>query len=293
MGPDLAGGADSVALIRRRLALRCAGFLLVAIPLVRVAYGSLPVPMGGSLALPRGILVAAVLLALTHVLMRREGRSTSELGLALSWRAAAHLVCGLGAGLLLLGAGALVLRVTLPFTWKLNPAILPGAILGALVFDLITNGCEELAWRGYAFEGLLRVFGHWPAQAITALVAAYFHVLSGWSWSTALSITTVGSVLFALVFLRWRSVPAATGVHVAWNWGRDLVLTPGSAASIFTPVGMQEWTRTQWNVAQAILIAVSLVACAWLFLSPAARRGRIGPPLLITGDGGATPSRLV
>jgi membrane protease YdiL (CAAX protease family) len=280
-------------LIRRRLALRCAGFLLVAIPLVRVAYGSLPVPMGGSLALPRGILVAAVLLALTHVLMRREGRSTSELGLALSWRAAAHLVCGLGAGLLLLGAGALVLRVTLPFTWKLNPAILPGAILGALVFDLITNGCEELAWRGYAFEGLLRVFGHWPAQAITALVAAYFHVLSGWSWSTALSITTVGSVLFALVFLRWRSVPAATGVHVAWNWGRDLVLTPGSAASIFTPVGMQEWTRTQWNVAQAILIAVSLVACAWLFLSPAARRGRIGPPLLITGDGGATPSRLV
>jgi membrane protease YdiL (CAAX protease family) len=288
MVPDVAEGADSVTLIRQRLALRCAGFLLVAIPLVRVAYGSLPVPMGESLALPRGILVAAVLLALTHVLLRREGRSTSELGLSLSARAVAHLACGLGAGLLLLGAGALLLRVTLPFTWKLNPTILPGAILGALVFDLITNGCEELAWRGYAFDGLLRVFGHWPAQAIVALVAAYFHVLSGWSWSTALTITTVGSLLFALVFLRWRSVPAAIGVHVAWNWGRDLVLTPGSAASILTPVGMQEWTRMQWNVAQAILIAVSLVACAWLFLSPGRR---VGAPLLITETGGATPSR--
>lgn len=292
MGPDIAGGAHSVALIRRRLALRYAGFLLVAIPLVRVAYGSLPVPMGESLALPRGILVAVVLLALTHVLMQREGRSISELGLALSWRAAAHLVGGLGAGLLLLGAGAVLLRVTLPFTWKLNPAILPSAILGTLLFDLITNGCEELAWRGYAFDGLVRVFGHWPAQAIVALTAAYFHVLSGWSWLTALSITTVGSVLFALVFLRWSSVPAAVGVHVAWNWGRALVLTPGSSASIWTPEGMQEWTRTQWNVAQAILVGVSLVACAWLSLSLGARRRRVGAPLLITEDGGATPSRL-
>lgn len=286
MGADIAGGVHSVALVRRKLALRCAGYLLVAIPLVRVAYGSLPVPMGQNLALPRGILVAVVLLGLTRVLMQREGRSISELGLALSWRAAAHLVGGLGAGLLLLGAGALLLRVALPFTWKLNQAILPGSILGALLFDLVTNSCEELAWRGYAFEGLLRVFGHWPAQAIVALVAAYFHVLSGWSWSTALTITTVGSVLFALVFLRWRSVPAAAGVHVAWNWGRELILTPGSSASIWTPVGMQEWTPTQWNVAEAILIAVSIVACVWLFLSSGARRMRAGYALLITGGGG-------
>jgi membrane protease YdiL (CAAX protease family) len=257
------------------IALRCAGYLVVAFPLVRVAYGSLPVPLGSSFALLRVILVAVVLLALTYVLMRREGRSTSELGLAPTWRAATYLVCGLGAGLLLLGSGALLLRLALPLTWQLNRSILPGAILGALVFDLFTNGCEELAWRGYAFVGLIRVFGHWPAQVIVALVAVYFHVLSGWSWSVALTSTTVGSLLFALVFLRWRSVPAAIGVHVAWNWGRDLLLTPGSSASIWTPLGMQKWTRGQWDVAQAILIAVPLVACAWLLMSPEARRIRL------------------
>jgi hypothetical protein len=83
----------------------------------------------------------------------------------------------------------------------------------------------------------------------------------------ALTSTTVGSVLFALVFLRWSSIPAAVGVHAGWNWTRDLILTPASAASILRPVGTQEWTSVQWNIAQAIFIGVSLLACVWLLRS--------------------------
>jgi hypothetical protein len=60
----------------------------------------------------------------------------------------------------------------------------------------------------------------------------------------ALTSTTVGSVLFAHVFLRWSSIPAAVG-----------------------PVGTQEWTSVQWNIAQAIFIGVSLLACVWLLRS--------------------------
>lgn len=267
MHPDLAAGVLPVPLTRPRLALWSAAFLLLAFPLVLIAYQGLPIPVGPDSGIPRAFLVALVLLLLTRVLMRREGRSLSALGLSFSARAAKHVVLGLGAGALLFAVAALIMRILLPFEWELNPTILPHAITGALLFHLVTNACEELAWRGYAFEALLRTLGHWPAQMIVALVAAYFHVLSGWSWQVALISTTAGSLLFALVFLRWRSVPAAIGVHAAWNWTRDLILTPAAPTAVWMPKGMEHWTPVQWNVAQAILVGATLLACAVLLWS--------------------------
>ena len=205
--------------------------------------------------------------------MHREGRSLSEFGLSFSGRVAKHVVLGFGAGALLFATAALLMRILLPFEWDLNPRILPHVIVGALIFHLATNACEELAWRGYAFNGLLRALGHWPAQVIIALVAAYFHVLSGWSWQVALISTTAGSLLFALVFLRWSSIPAAIGVHAAWNWTRDIILTPADLTAIWIPQGTEHWTTSQWNVAQAILVGVTLLACAVLLWS-LQRRGR-------------------
>ena len=253
--------------VRLRFALWSAAFLLLAFPLILIAYQGLPIPVGPNSGIPRAVLVALVLLLLTRVLLHREGRSPSELGLSVSARAAKHVVLGLGAGALLFAAAALLMRIVLPFEWELNPTILPHAITGALLFHLVTNACEELAWRGYAFDGLLRTLGHWPAQLIVALVAAYFHVLSGWSWQVALISTTAGSLLFALVFVRWNSVPAAIGVHAAWNWTRDLILTPAAPTAVWMPKGMEHWTLAQWNVAQAILVGVTLLACSVLLWS--------------------------
>jgi membrane protease YdiL (CAAX protease family) len=211
-----------------------------------------------------GIPVAGGLLATSAALLRLEGRDLGTLGLRLAPRLALHVLCGLIAGLLLLAIGALALRGVLPFVWRLNPHVLPAAILNSLLFALITNTCEELAWRGYAFDGLVRHFGPWPAQAIVALTAAGFHVLSGWPWAVALTSTTAGSVLFGLTFLRFRSLPAAVGVHVGWNWGRGLLLSEDSPASVWEPLGMKAWSPSELSVAQAVLILVTIVACVGL-----------------------------
>lgn len=215
----------------------------------------------------RGLVVALVLLLLTRLLMRSEGRSPSELGLSFSTSAAMRLVLGLAGGGLLFGLATLLLGLWLPIEWQSKPTLLPGAILGALLFHLVTNACEELAWRGYAFDGFLRVLGHWPAQIIVAVTSAYFHVLSGWQWQVALISTTAGSLLFALVFIRWRSVPAAIGVHAAWNWTRDLVFSPGAATAILTVKGPEDWSRSHWGIAQATYVGVTLLACGGLLLS--------------------------
>ena len=250
-------------------------FLMIAIPLVVVAYQGLPVP----LAIPgMPVLAAAILLFFTGFLLRREGRSMGELGLSLSPASGIKLVCGLASGMLLFGMAALLLRATLPFHWERSHAILPLTMAATLGFHLVTNTCEELAFRGYAFVGLIRLIGHWPAQGVIAILTALFHVVCGWSWEVALISTTAGSLLFGLVFVRWRSVPAAIGVHAAWNWSRDLILgVPASDAAIWHPVGMERWTTTQWNVAQMILVGTTLIAGAAIQLTRVKQARRAQP----------------
>ncbi|WP_457353370.1 CPBP family intramembrane glutamic endopeptidase [Roseateles sp. P5_D6] len=252
---------------RRWLALRSMAFLLCAFPLVVVVYQGLPFPVGPHRPMLYGLATALLLAALARALMRREGRSLADLGLTVSARAFSHLGLGLVAGLLLFAAATLVMALWLPVEWRMKAALLPASIGGALLFHLLTNACEELAWRGYALDGLLRSLGHWPAQIIVALVAAVFHVLSGWSWQVALVSTTAGSLLFGLVFIRWRSVPAAIGVHAGWNWARDLVMSPDGAAAVLDVRGPQAWSLGQWEVAQAVYVGVTLLACVALLRS--------------------------
>lgn len=73
--------------------------------------------------------------------------------------------------------------------------------------------------------------------------------------------TTAGSLLFGAVFMRWKSIPAAVGIHAAWNFSRDLYLgeRPDGAA-IWYPVGLDQWSPAHWNTAQAIMVAVTLSA---------------------------------
>lgn len=258
--------------------------MLLAFPLVLMAYHGSPIPLGADAAAPRASVVALVLLLLTRALLRHESRRLSEFGLSASIRAATLFAGGLGAGALLFATAAVLLRFALPFEWELNPTIAPMAIFGALLFHLVTNACEELAFRGYAFDTLLRTIGHWPAQVIIALVAAAFHVLSGWNWQVALISTTAGSLLFALIFVRWRSIPAAIGVHAAWNWTRDLIFTSSGSASVWKPLGTESWSATDWQFAQVILVGVTLVACAGLLWSLRKQTGTSRPA--------ASPGRL-
>jgi membrane protease YdiL (CAAX protease family) len=249
---------------RSRRVVRAGSFLLLAFPLVVVAYQGFPVGSFQLSPIIRATVVAVILAYCTHALLRREGRSISDYQVSVSGRMATGLFAGFAAGVVLFGLGAVGLRATLPFKWVLSPTVSLAAIFVAAGYHLATGACEELAWRGFAFDSLIRAIGFWPSQLVVAIVAACFHVVCGWTWSVALISTTAGSVLFGLVFYRWRSLPAAVGVHLAWNWTRDLLFGPATAASVLTARGTETWTGTQWSIAQGILVAVTLVACLLL-----------------------------
>ena len=216
---------------------------------------------------PPGLL-AAVVIGVTWAFLWTEGRSLAVLGLDPSWRRLRELAAGWAGGALIILAMALLCRLLLPFPWARNPAFDATVAAGSLVWLLGGNAVEELVFRGYSFERLIAAIGHWPAQIVTALLFAAFHVVNGWPWPMALFGTTVGSLLFALVFIRWRSVPAAIGVHAAVNWVRDLLLLdPPTAKTVYAPLSPRPWSSTEQLTAVLIYEAVVLLACVMLWRS--------------------------
>jgi membrane protease YdiL (CAAX protease family) len=217
------------------------------------------------------------LIGVTLLFLRRDRRSAATIGLNLSWRRAGEFVCGLGGGALLIAAIAFVVALVLPFPWVRNPRFNPTAAMFSFVSLLYGNSVEELIFRGYGFERLIAGIGHWKAQLVTAIAFAVFHIANGWPWQVALVGTTIGSLLFGLVFVRWQGVPAAAGVHVAANWMRDLtLLDPPGPATLFGPVASRPWTPGEQLVTALVWNGMILLACAALWRSIRRRNAQPG-----------------
>jgi membrane protease YdiL (CAAX protease family) len=222
-----------------------------------------------------------LVIGLTLLFLRWDRRSAAAIGVDVSWRRLAEFVCGVGAGVLLVAAIALVIALVLPFRWARNPRFDPTLAMWSFASLLYGNSVEELIFRGYSFERLIAGIGHWQAQLVTALLFAVFHIANGWPWQVALVGTTVGSLLFGLVFVRWRSVPAAIGVHVAANWLRDLtLLDPPRSTTFLGPVAPRPWTTGEQFAATVVWDSLTLLACAVLWRSIHRRRLRGASPIL-------------
>lgn len=209
---------------------------------------------------PVGLL--AIALALTLLFLWWDKRSPAVLGLDPKPRRLAELGLGFLGGALLVGVIAAVMYFAIRYPWQRNPTFRPDQAAWSLLFLLTANGVEELVFRGYSFERMISAIGLWPAQILTALVFALFHVLHGWSWSTALVGTTLGSILFGLVFVRWRSVPAALGVHAAGNWTRDLLLAdPPTVRTFIAPFSVRRWMPLEEFTARVVWNGVVFLAC--------------------------------
>lgn len=209
---------------------------------------------------PIGLLALA--LALTLLFLWWDKRSPAVLGLDPRPRRLAELGLGFLGGVLLVCVIAVAMYYALPYPWMRNAGFRPDQAAWSLLFLLSANGVEELVFRGYGFERMISAIGHWPAQIVTALVFALFHVLHGWSWNAALVGTTLGSVLFGLVFVRWRSVPAALGVHAAGNWTRDLLLAdPATVRTFIAPFSVRRWMPLEVFTARVVWNGIVFLAC--------------------------------
>ncbi|MGH9840702.1 MAG: lysostaphin resistance A-like protein [Blastocatellia bacterium] len=107
---------------------------------------------------------------------------------------------------------------------KINPVLWdePGAVLAqviaALLLLIVAAAFEELAYRGYAFQTLLRGA---PAIVPIALLSLLFG-LAHWNNPSRTSFSTANTILagiwLSVAYLRTRSLWFPIALHTGWNW---------------------------------------------------------------------------
>jgi hypothetical protein len=174
-------------------------------------------------------LLGAVILAVTHLFLRRvdrepwsrllppEGRwrrfgAGALLGLAL---------CGLAGGVLFAGGW---LQVTgRGWASPSDGAALAGSGLATLAVILLQSAGEEVFARGYLLRALLQWRGAVVALAVTSVTFGLMHGLNPGATRVALLNTSLVGLFLGLVRLR-GGLWAAIGCHAAWNFILGFVL---------------------------------------------------------------------
>lgn len=104
-----------------------------------------------------------------------------------------------------------------------------GAVLSeGIALFLSVAITEELLFRGFIFQKLIKATGHWPAQLIIAALFLLTHSaglssagdLKGWGAANIF----LASILFGLAFIRTNSLALPLGIHFMANLMQGTVL---------------------------------------------------------------------
>lgn len=167
-------------------------------------------------------------LAAGVVLLRTvDGRGAGALGLALSTRVPRELAAGMAAG----GVPLLVVAALLAAAGLLRYAPQAGTLTGwagstlaALVGFTVAAAAEEVVYRGYAFQALVRGFGAWPTLVVTSALFALAHGGNPAVTGAALLNIFLAGLVLGLAYLRTLSLWLPTALHVGWNWSMASLL---------------------------------------------------------------------
>lgn len=163
----------------------------------------------------------------------------------LRWLKELIIGSGLGAALMLLPA--LLLLAIGAVHWQPNVFTLTTVVSGFVVFGQVAIA-EELLFRGFMFQRLIKAFGIWPAQLIIGGLFLLTHLDNPGMVGTvklfaAINIFTA-SVLFGITYLKTNSLAMPLGVHFMANFTQGTILgfgvSGGKEPSLLTPISINQ-----------------------------------------------------
>ena len=166
------------------------------------------------------VLLCAAVILFTKFILYLEARKLDTIG----WRPqyATHwiqLLTGTIAGMVMLIGTALFIKWQTGFQWETTH--LPWSTIVVLLVTVLASAySQELIFRGYPFQLLLKKYGVWPAQIIMAVFFGLMHIgYMPFSEILATMFTTgIGALLFGLAYIKTKNLALPTGIHFGWNF---------------------------------------------------------------------------
>lgn len=173
------------------------------------------------------VLISIVPAVITSLFAMRvmEHRRMQTLGVGLHAGWARHAAAGIavsGGLLSLLMLGTLTLGTT-HLEWTAAQGT-PGRMVLTIGMLMIAAAFEELIFRGYPLQILMKGIGTWPAMIFMSCIFGLLHAQNPNSSPLGVFNTIVAGMMLSLAYLKTRSLWFPYGLHLAWNVGLGMVV---------------------------------------------------------------------
>jgi hypothetical protein len=226
---------------------------------------------GSLMLLPAAVGATALMLAIADRL------PSSGVGLPMNGLGVRHLVFGVAVGG---GLGVSIIGLQWMAGWvEIEYGTVAGSLsevfwapsLGVGFFVLASAAtAEELLFRGYGLQHLMRATHAWGAVVASSVVFGLVHASNPNSSTVGIVNTVLFGVLFGVPLLRQRSLWIPTGMHFGWNFSLACMGANVSGLTIrltgmeIVPVGPALWSGAEYGPEASLLASFAVVAAGAL-----------------------------
>lgn len=157
---------------------------------------------------------------------RLESLPISALGASFTSGWLRHSLIGITLGAATLCISVLIalaggLRFSVNRDLTLQPLI--EGLLGSFIVLAVAAAFEEVLFRGYIFQTLVRSDLAWLAILLTSVGFGFAHAGNPTAGFFSIANTMLAGLWFGLAYLRTRDLWFVWGLHFAWNWVQGAV----------------------------------------------------------------------
>jgi membrane protease YdiL (CAAX protease family) len=176
------------------------------------------------------IILSFVGIGLTWLIVKKEGSNLAAAGFNFNrkwfWQTLIGILPGIPVSLLIVLTEGIFFNTTLAFNENFQWYAFLWLVHGVFWSSLF----QEVLFRGYVFQAMIKLWGSWRAQLSMAVIFGLFHISMG----PLIMVTTFFfSLLFGLGYIRTKSLALPVGLHTAFSLGAVSFGTEGSPAQLF------------------------------------------------------------
>ena len=157
-------------------------------------------------------------------------------------------------------------------TWTASDTSRKSLVVTVVVL-LMSAAQEELLFRGYPLQLLMKGMGVWPAILTMSSAFGLAHLLNPSATALSALNTVLAGLMLSIAYLKTRSLWLAYGLHVGWNIGLGFVLGyPVSGIDIDslwkTTAGGPQWlVGSKYGPEGGLIATIVFIAAAFAIRS--------------------------
>lgn len=205
-------------------------FLLLSVGLVFLIMPVMPLVPKEYRNLAGSILLSVIGIGLTWLFVKKEGSTLAAAGFKLNRKWLGQLFIGILPGIPVMLLIVLTEGVFFDTSLAFNENFQWPAFLFLFHGVLWSSFFQEVFFRGYVFQTMLKQWGSWKAQLGMAVIFSLWHIQQG---PLILVTTFFFSFLYGLGYIRTRSLALPVGLHAGFYLSAVSIGPGGSPSQLF------------------------------------------------------------